>query len=98
MNCIVSELHLNNAVFFLNLFFESSHEDMFPLISERQERRKREREEGMERGREREKHQNINWLPPIRGPTGDQTHNLGVCPHRESNLQPFGAWNNPPTK
>ena len=32
-------------------------------------------------GREREKHQcekNINQLPPVRGPIGNQTHNLGM--------------------
>ena len=23
---------------------------------------------------------NINWSPPIRVPTGDHTHNPGVCP------------------
>ena len=37
------------------------------------------------RGKER----NINRLPPIYSWTGDQTHNLGMCPGQESNLQPF---------
>ena len=37
-------------------------------------------------GREREKH---TGLFPICTPTSDQTHNLGMCPEREMNPQPF---------
>ena len=29
-------------------------------------------------------------------PTGNQTHNLGMCPDQESNLQPFGVQHNQP--
>ena len=46
-------------------------------------------------GREREismGERNINQLPPVWAPTGDQTHSLGVCPDWESNPQHFGAW------
>ena len=41
--------------------------------------------------REREKHQLVE------SQTGDQTRNLGMCPDQESNLQPFGAWEDIPT-
>lgn len=32
--------------------------------------------------------------PPsiVRAPTGSQTQNPGMCPHQESDQQPFGAW------
>ena len=48
----------------------------------------------LERGRhrEREKHQGereTDWLPFVRAPTGNRTHNLGICPDRELNLQSF---------
>ena len=36
------------------------------------------------------------WLPPVRAPAGDRTCNLGMCPDWESNLQPFGAQDDPP--
>ena len=36
--------------------------------------------------REGEKHQSVASRAP---PTGDVAHNLGMCPDRESNLQPF---------
>lgn len=32
---------------------------------------------------------NINWLPPICVLTGDEIHNLDMCPVRELNPQPF---------
>ena len=54
-----------------------------------------------EDGREREIlmwERNINWLPPIHALTGDRTHILGMCPDRESNLQPFTVRNNAATK
>ena len=44
----------------------------------------------------REKQRNIDQLPPIHSLTRDQTHNLGLCPDWELNLQPFGVWNNAP--
>ena len=34
---------------------------------------------------------NIDRPPPIHAPTRDQTHNLGMYPDQESNLQPFGV-------
>ena len=40
---------------------------------------------------------NINWLPPIRTPTGDQTCNLSMCLDQESNPQPFSLWDDAPT-
>ena len=46
-----------------------------------------------ERERERERHANIDMsqkhrlVPPILTPTGDRTHNLGMCPDQESNPQ-----------
>ena len=39
---------------------------------------------------------NIDQLPPIRTPTGDQTHNLGMCPDQESNPQAFGVQDSAP--
>ena len=35
---------------------------------------------------------NIDRLPPVCTPTGDGTHNLGMCPDPELNPQPFGVW------
>ena len=32
---------------------------------------------------------NIDWLPLICALIRDQTHNPGMCPHWESNQQPF---------
>ena len=58
-----------------------------------------EREEGRENVRERterQKERNIYQLPPVRIPTGDRTLNLGMCPDRELNLQPFGVWDDAP--
>ena len=40
---------------------------------------------------------NINQLPPICARTWDGTHNLGMRPDQESNLQPFGVWDHAPT-
>ena len=59
----------------------------------------RKRREG-ERETERETlmwEGNIDWLPPICTSTGDQTHNLGMCPDWGSDLQPFGVWDHAPT-
>ena len=55
---------------------------------------------GRERGREtsninvREKHQSVACH---RYPTGDQTHNLGICSDQELNLGPLDLWGNAPT-
>ena len=67
-------------------FFKSSPEDIFSLLLESEE------------GRERNSDvRNINCLPPIQAWTEDHlhsdggpTHNLGMCPDWESNLQTFG--------
>ena len=50
--------------------------------------------------REEEKHQcerNIDQLPLVGTPTGRQICNLGTCSDQESNLQPFGLWDDAPT-
>ena len=54
------------------------------------------------RGRERARtsvwERNINWLLFVGVPTGNQTHNLGMCPDWESNPQSLGVQDNTPTK
>ena len=50
---------------------------------------------GKEEGRGVEK--NIYQLPPIHTSTGDQTHNLDMCPDWEFDPQPFGVQDNTPT-
>ena len=40
---------------------------------------------------------NIDQLPPIFNPTGDQTHNLGRYLDQELNLKAFGLQDNAPT-
>ena len=51
-----------------------------------------------ERERERDRQtdidvRNIDWsLPPVHALTGEQTCNLGMCPDRESDLQPVSVW------
>ena len=49
--------------------------------------REKERDEGREGGRERwrERERNINRLPPIRTPNGDQTLNLGMSMSPDGN-------------
>ena len=41
---------------------------------------------------------NIDWLPPIRAPSGEQTHNLGMCPDGGQNPQHSVGWADAPTK
>ena len=68
-------------------FFKSIPEDIFTDFREE------------ERQRERKKHQykrNTDWLPPTCDQTRDQTPNLGMCPNRGSNPQPFSVWDNAP--
>ena len=71
---------------------------MYIDFKERGERERkengREREKGrgeVDRGveREREKHQ---LVVSCIEPTRDWTHNLGMCPDWESNLQSLGVW------
>ena len=40
---------------------------------------------------------NMDQWPPTNALTGDRTHNLGVCPDRRSNPQPFTIQENAPT-
>ena len=40
---------------------------------------------------------NIHQFPPVCAPMGDQIHNLGMCPDRESNPQTFGVQDNAST-
>ena len=50
----------------------------------------RDRERGEEWVRERER--NMDWLPPIRTPTGDGTHDVGMCPDGEPALFWCTGW------
>ena len=58
--------------------------------------REREREEiGREKKSDvREKHQ---LVVSHTCPDRDQTYNLGMCPDRDLNLQPFGLWDDAPS-
>ena len=76
----------------LYLFFLSLPNDMFYWFE-------RERERDRERNRETYMwERNMDQLPLTYTLTGDQTHNLGICPHWEWNWQLFGILNNTPTK
>ena len=39
----------------------------------------------------------IDWLPLVHAPTREWTHNLGMCPHWESNPQSFSSQDDVPT-
>ena len=52
------------------------------------------RERGREKERERNIVRNINQLPPIRAPTGDQTFNPDMFPDQELNPRPFSLQDN----
>ena len=69
-------------------FFSNPHPRIGMFINFRErEVRGGERERSMWEG-------NIDWLPP--GHTLDWTLNIGMCPDSESNLQPFGVWDDAP--
>ena len=51
---------------------------------------------GFERERNIDVTEKLDRLPPVRALPGNQTHNLGRCPDQESNLQPFGVWDDAP--
>ena len=71
-------------LFLLPLLLFNPHPRIYLLISE-----------GW--GEERESsmwERNIVQLPSICTLTRHWTHNLGMCPGQESNLQPFGGWDN----
>lgn len=73
-NKLILSIYLSIIYVLFLCVFQSSHKDM--SIDFR------------DRGREERNTdvKSINWLPPIRTPTGDHTRNLGMCPNRESNL------------
>ena len=54
----------------------------------------------LERGerKEQERERYTGQLPALCAVTGDQTENLGMCPDWELNPQPFGVWDDAPTK
>ena len=55
-----------------------------------------EREEKSEgRWEWRRESENDQSGPPICTPTGDRTHNPGICPHWASDPQPFGIKDDP---
>ena len=47
--------------------------------------------------RERERERNIDWLPSVYAPTGDQICDVGVCPDWGLNLQPLDVRDYTPT-
>ena len=49
-----------------------------------------------ERGKDGKKDRNIDQLPPTCALTWSQTHNPGMYPDQESNLQPSGVQDNAP--
>ena len=66
-------------LFFITFIF-SPHPRIFLLILQREEAIERKTETSLwER--------NIDQLPPVCTPTGDQTHNLGMCPDQGSDPQ-----------
>ena len=71
---------VDESVYFFSFFFLILTRGNF-LIAFRE--RERERETSM---RER----SIDLLSSVYAWTKDQTCNIGICPDRESNLQPFG--------
>ena len=72
-----------NKTLFVRLFIFNPHLRTFFHYFQRE--RKGERETTVQE-------RNIGRSPPIYAQTGDQTHNLGMCPDRELNLQPSGYW------
>ena len=46
----------------------------------------------------REKGEKLDPLPLVHAPTRDWTYNLVMYPDLESNLQPFGVWDDSPTE
>ena len=79
--------YLYQCVLYFHMFFKKSYLRIWLLIfwRERETDRQTERHTSVWK-------RNINPLPLICAPTGDQTYNLGMCPDRESNPQPFGVW------
>ena len=56
------------------------------------------RERRRERKRNTDVRDKLTGLPPICTPNWDRTHNLSMYPDQGSNLQPFGAQDDTPTK
>ena len=46
---------------------------------------------------EKDRERNMDSLLPVHALTRNWTHNLGMCPDQELNLQPFGVQDNAPT-
>ena len=83
------------SFFFLIL----THGHFFPLLLEKEEERQKDREIRRETQRERhwcDRETSVGCLI-VHYPTGDITCNLDICPDLESNLWPFGLWDNAPT-
>ena len=81
---------------FISIFLRFPPEDTF--IDFFRERGSGGEEREKERGRETSTWEgNIDWLPPKCSTTRDRTHNLGMCPEREMNLQSFCVRDNIPT-
>ena len=80
-----------NAQSYYPLFvgFILTWEHFFSLLIEREERREKERETSM-------RETSIGCLL-VWAWTRDWTYNLGMCPDQESNLRPFGLWDDTPT-
>ena len=53
---------------------------------------------GGERERNIDMRETSDQLPPVCAPTGDWTHNPGMCPDWESNPWPFDVWDSTTTK
>ena len=65
---------------------------------ERDKQRSRERERERENINMRENRETSVGCPLVHAWTRDQSHNLGMCPDRSSNSQPFGPQDDAPTK
>ena len=50
-----------------------------------------------ERGRKTSMRERYQLIASYTRPNWGQTSNLGMCPDRESNPQPFGPWEDAPT-
>ena len=93
-------LHIYNNLIYFNhnftslksslIFFLNPDPSICLLNLEREEGKERERERNINVG-------NINQLPPVHAPSGDPSHNLGMCSDWGLNLQSFGVQDDAPT-
>ena len=56
------------------------------------------RKRGRGGGKKGKRERNIDRLPPVWVPTGDQTCKPGMCPDWELGWQLCGVWDNAPTE